>query len=83
MNTFSHGSVDFFPTVFPLALIAMGLLLRACTTRHRLIVEEQVKIRLMTETEARREIRMVSWAAPAMIFTGFVYAFLLRLDVFY
>lgn len=83
MHALLNGSSYVFPTVFPAVLLAMGGLLRACAARHRLIVEEQVKIRLMTEAEARREIRIVRWTAPTLIVAGLVYTALLRLDLFH
>ncbi len=74
MNHFLTGLTDFFPTTFPVALLVMGGLFRACAARHRLAVEEQLRLQLITEAAARRELFFVRWIAPALMAGGVAYS---------
>jgi hypothetical protein len=53
-----------------LMLTALGPLLLAYLPRHRMSVEERVKDSLMTETEARRQIRFFRFCAPVATLVG-------------
>jgi hypothetical protein len=63
---------DLLAAAFPLVLLFTGGLLHLFAPHHRMLVEERVKDRAMTETQARREIGFVRWSGPLMTGLGVV-----------
>lgn len=68
---------DMLAGAFPLVLLLTGAILHTFAPHHRMIVEERVKDRLMSESEARRQIVLVRWGMPMMTVLGVVLTVLL------
>lgn len=72
---------DMLAGAFPLVLLLTGAILHAFAPHHRMIVEERVKDRLMTETEARRQIGFLRWSVPTMTIMGTLLTAVLLCDL--
>lgn len=73
---------DMLAAAFPLVLLLTGAILHTFAPHHRMIVEERVKDREMSEIEARRQIGFLRWSAPTMTILGALLTTLLVCDLF-